>query len=163
MTTKDYPAEARERLGTAHRRARQVAGYKARTHYAKAIGVALRSIVSLEKGDPVGEYILEAVGRFLPTWDEDTPKVILEGGPIPPNEPESYDLVRMAVKTLVDLEVHRVDATRYNEELARLEIMLKNAGAAVDITSVRKEAHRIAVELLATPQINPSQRKNSPP
>jgi hypothetical protein len=153
MTTKNYSDEARERLGKAHRRARQAAGYKARTAYAKAVGIALRSVVSLEKGDPVGEYIVEAVGRFLPTWNEDTAQAILEGGPIPSSEPESSDLVHIAVNALADLEITGADVSTYNWELARWEHIL---GDEADITSVRKEAHRVAVERMANPQNNPT-------
>ncbi|MGH3516208.1 MAG: hypothetical protein ACRDQ7_02070, partial [Haloechinothrix sp.] len=59
-------------------------GHRWRTTFARAAGISVRSLNSLESGDPgVGQSILFAVGRALPNWTEDTPKMILEGGPIP--------------------------------------------------------------------------------
>ncbi len=60
-----------------------------RTDFARAIGnKSVRSIELLEAGEPgVGASILFAVGRGLPNWTEDTPQIILEGGPIPPTAP----------------------------------------------------------------------------
>ncbi len=82
-STRKYSADSRARLGIAHRRARQAAGFPYRPAYGEATGIAVRSIVNLERGDPVGEYVIEAVGRYLPGWTEDTAKQILEGGEVP--------------------------------------------------------------------------------
>ncbi|MEV6879150.1 hypothetical protein [Amycolatopsis sp. NPDC051128] len=92
LRTANYSAEARARLGDAVTKAREAAGYQYRppfVHAAKAAGIKLnvRSLELLEQGDPgVGQSILFAVGRALPGWTEDTPRVILEDGPIPPTE-----------------------------------------------------------------------------
>lgn len=86
VTTSDYPEEARLRLGVAVTRARESAGWMRRGDLAERAKVSVRSLVKLEKGgaDPgVGRQVLEAVGRILPHWTEDTPWDILAGGPIP--------------------------------------------------------------------------------
>lgn len=52
--------------------------------------VSLRSLEKLEGGDVgVGQKVLFAVARALPGWTEDTPKTILEDGPIPPTVAEA--------------------------------------------------------------------------
>lgn len=152
LRTADYSEAARARLGQAVVKARQAAGHKWRTNFARAARISVRSVSAIEQAEPtVGQANLYAVGRALPNWDEDTPRVILEGGPIPSNEPESSDLVRIAVNALADLEIRGADATLYNQELARWEHIL---GGEANITDVRKEAHRVAGERLANPQSN---------
>ncbi|KFU80986.1 hypothetical protein SAMN04489729_4842 [Amycolatopsis lurida] len=85
LRTANYSATARQRLGVAVRQARQAAGFKFRPKFADKYGINKRSLELLEGGEPgVGETILFAVGRALPGWTEDTPREILEGGPIPP-------------------------------------------------------------------------------
>ena len=85
--TASYSPEARARLGDAVMKARLAGGHTYRPAFVKAVGIkSLRSIVQLERGEPgVGPSVLYAVGRYLPNWTEDTPRIILEGGPIPPN------------------------------------------------------------------------------
>lgn len=82
--TSEYGSAARERLGLAVTRAREAAGYRSRPSFADATKIGLRTLLKLEKGEPVGPATYEAVGRFLPGWDEDTPRAILEGGTLPP-------------------------------------------------------------------------------
>lgn len=86
LRTRDYPESARLRLGDAVTKAREAAGYRWRTDFAKAAGgINVRSLEYLETGATgVGQSILFAVGRTLPGWTEETPRIILEGGPIPP-------------------------------------------------------------------------------
>jgi hypothetical protein len=71
--------------------AREAAGHRYRTSFFKAAGISKRSLEAVESLEPdaasVGETVLHAIGRALPTWTEDTPRLILEGGPIPSNEP----------------------------------------------------------------------------
>lgn len=90
LRTRDYSPEARERLGDAVTKAREAAGYKWRTEFAKAAGgINVRSIEMLENGEPgVGQTILYAVARALPNWTEDTVRHILEDPdfPIPPTD-----------------------------------------------------------------------------
>lgn len=85
--TRDYTDEARQSLGLAFTRARELAGHKWRPSFAKAAGIAVRSLVKLEKGEPVGPTVYEAAARALPGWTEDTPRAILEGGEAPIGEP----------------------------------------------------------------------------
>lgn len=90
VSTSNYDPEARTCLGDAVAKAREAAGYKYRTEFARAAGItSIRSLNMLENGESgVGQSILFAVGRALPNWTEDTPKIILEGGPIPPTVAE---------------------------------------------------------------------------
>lgn len=81
--TKLYPDRARETLGLAITRAREAAGYPTRPTFANLAKISVRSLVKVETGDPVGPAVYEAVARALPGWDEDAPRVVLEGGPIP--------------------------------------------------------------------------------
>jgi len=94
LRTADYPQEARERLGDAVAKARETGGWRFRTDFAEAARVAgeklsLRSLGAVESGEAgVGQSVLFAIGRMLPNWTEDTPRLILEGGPIPSIERE---------------------------------------------------------------------------
>jgi hypothetical protein len=81
--TKAYPETARKALGIAVARAREAAGFPYRPAFANAAGVSVRSILKLEQGEPVGPAVYEAAARALPGWNEDTPRVILEGGTAP--------------------------------------------------------------------------------
>ncbi len=90
MRTADYGEAARQRLGNAVREARESMGakFKFRPAFARAAGIAKRSLDDLETGKPtVGETNLRLVGKFIPHWTQDTPQNILEGGEIPPNPP----------------------------------------------------------------------------
>jgi hypothetical protein len=87
-------------------------------------------------------------------WEKGSVDAILSGSnptPIPEPDPKSSDLVRRAINALADLEITGADVSTYNRELGRWEHIL---GDDADITSVRKDAHRIAVEHLANPQNN---------
>lgn len=85
LRTANYDQTARERLADAVNKARTAMGYKFRPAFAEFAGVSARSFADLETAKPtVGEANLKAVGRAIPTWTEDTPREILEGGPIPP-------------------------------------------------------------------------------
>jgi hypothetical protein len=86
--TKTYPAEARERLALAVMRGREAAGYKFRPAFAQDAKIGVRSLLNLESAKPVGPIVYESVARALPNWDEDTPRLILDGGPIPPTATE---------------------------------------------------------------------------
>lgn len=87
LRTANYSQEARDRLARAVTNARESAGYRYRTDFAKATqGVSKRSLDAVENSEPtVGGTVLRAIGRALPTWDEDTAQAVLEGGPIPAN------------------------------------------------------------------------------
>lgn len=91
LRTGVYPQEARWRLARAIVEARKAAGHPHRPSFYRAAGIGKRSLEaaeSLEADAPsVGETVLHAIGRALPNWTEDTPRIILEGGPIPANEP----------------------------------------------------------------------------
>lgn len=85
LRTSDYSDEARIRLGNAVVAGREAIDFKFRPAFAKFAKVSLRSLADLEQGKPgVGETNLRAVARALPNWTKDTPRVILEDGPIPP-------------------------------------------------------------------------------
>lgn len=89
LSTKNYPESARARLADAVAKGRAAAGFKYRTDFARATDTNIRSLNMLEAGDPgVGQTVLFAVARALPNWTEDTPREILEGGPVPPTAAE---------------------------------------------------------------------------
>lgn len=72
--------------------AREADGHPFRSTFAAAAGISKRSLIELEDGKPtVGQSVLQRVGRALATqgWDKDTPRNILEGGPIP-QPPEAF-------------------------------------------------------------------------
>lgn len=93
LRTADYPQAARDRLGEAVTRAREAAGHRSRPSFAKTAAVSLRSLAAVEQGEPgVGQSVLYAIGRALPNWTEDTPRIVLDGGPIPPTAAEIEDM-----------------------------------------------------------------------
>lgn len=112
LRTKDYPDDARKRLGEEVERARRAAGYRYRTDFVRAHGIKnLRGLEMLEAGKAgVGQAFLLEVAHALPNWDESTPRTVLEGGPAPalsdspvPEEPEPSGLSdeeRLLVRTL---------------------------------------------------------------
>jgi hypothetical protein len=127
LRTANYDSEARARLGHAVKIAREAAGFMFRTRFAKAAGIkSVRSLEYLEAGEPkVGESILFAVGRALPNWDEDTPRTILEGGPVPPTETPEPPTPRYPVELDDDFEREVWDRMREKPESARWEVILK--------------------------------------
>lgn len=89
LRTADYSQQARDRLADAVIKAREADGHRYRPSFAKAAQVSVRSLAAVEQGDSgVGGTILRAIGRALPNWTEDTPQVILDGGPVPSTESE---------------------------------------------------------------------------
>ncbi|WP_318306006.1 hypothetical protein [Amycolatopsis solani] len=90
LRTANYDQRARARLGDAVTKAREAGGWQYRTDFveaAKQAGIKLnvRSMELLENGEPgVGQSVLFGVARILPNWTEDTPRIVLEDGPIPP-------------------------------------------------------------------------------
>lgn len=87
VRTGDYPQEARWRLARAIQEARTAAGHKFRPSFIEATGVSKRSLENAESLEAnaasVGEAVLHAIARELPNWTSDTPRIILEGGPVP--------------------------------------------------------------------------------
>lgn len=89
LRTADYPESARIRLGRAVEAARRAANFPSRPAFAKAAGVSKRSLVDLEQGNAgIGQKTLFAVAQALSGWNEETPRLILEGGE-PPALPEA--------------------------------------------------------------------------
>lgn len=82
--TKKYDLDARTRLGIAVMRAREADGHMYRPSFAELAGISVASLLKLETGRPVGPGVYETVARALSSWDENTPKRILEGGNPPP-------------------------------------------------------------------------------
>lgn len=124
---------------------------------AASADVSLRTIGRLESGHRVSTTKESRIERAL-GWKRGGIDAAFNNREPELLEPdETYDLVRIAVNALVDLEIRKADATTYNRELARWEHIL---GDDANITTVRKEAHRIAVERLANPQGNSSAPPN---
>lgn len=93
--TSDYSEDKRVALATAVVRARDAAGWTQK-ELAERAGVSTRRVASVEGAEEgVGRRVLEAIGRALPGWDEDTPRAVLEGSPAPPtpgSAPENQPL-----------------------------------------------------------------------
>jgi hypothetical protein len=109
VRTAAYPPEARARLGDAVAKAREAAGFKSRTSFARWASIkSMRSLDMVENGEPgVGQTILFAIGRALPGWNEDTPRTILEGGPAP--RPPTDDELRATLPADVAAEMEAVE------------------------------------------------------
>lgn len=90
LRTSNYDAEARAALGQAVENARVAAGYRYRTEFCRAHGIKnLRGLELLEQGRTgVGQAFLFEVADALPNWTRDTPRIVLEGGPVPPVDGE---------------------------------------------------------------------------
>lgn len=156
LSTSNYTEAARIRLGEAVAQARDAAGFKYRTEFGRAHGINPKSLELLELGKPgVGQSILFAVGRALPGWTEDTPRAILDGGPIPgaepasgqAPEPEPIDLRAVAVYDLASLIAADAPTSEYLAALGRWQARL---GETADMRAVAAEA----VELARDPQRN---------
>lgn len=70
------------------RQARRALGYRSQEAFGLAVGVSERRISGIERAEKgIGPSVLEAVGFFLSQhlvgWGIDTPRLILEGGPVP--------------------------------------------------------------------------------
>jgi hypothetical protein len=106
LRTKDYPDDARKRLGELVEQARRGAGFRYRTDFCRAHGIKnLRGLELLESGQPgVGQASLFEVARALPGWTEDTPRLVLEGGDPPPisESPSSAVPGPVASRTVTD-------------------------------------------------------------
>lgn len=91
LRTANYSREARLRLAKAVRHARLAAGITSRSQLSHEAGISKRVVDALEGGEAtVGRRILEhvghALGRHFDDWSVETPQIILEGGPPPPNQ-----------------------------------------------------------------------------
>lgn len=144
--TKIFDRDARERLGLAVQRAREGAGWPYRPGFVKGLrGVSVSSLLKLEKGEPVGPTVYEAVARKLPGWTEETPRIILEGGDIPPPQAGvtaaaghaglggarnsatgQVDVTTLAAQYLSTGKIDRVDAIRVL--VAMIPGIRRNAG-----------------------------------
>lgn len=145
LSTKQYDADARERLARTVTRAREAAGFKSRQALADAAGVSVRSLADLEQAVPrVGQQTLEAVARVLPGWTEDTPRVILGGGEAPTidrRETSWADRRRLAVQDLARLIADEVDITTYLRAQGRHYARL---GEDTDMQQISREAQDLA-------------------
>lgn len=128
--TREFSQEARERLGVAVTRAREALGHPRRPSFVKLLTISIRSLVKLEDGDPVGAAVYEAVARELPGWTEDTPREILDGGPVPsaraatasaartPHEWSAAERAQMAAMTMDAVMATYSDLRRRSEYFA---------------------------------------------
>jgi hypothetical protein len=126
-----YPQDARWRLADAVKKAREAAGYRSRPAFYKAAGIGKRSLENVESMEPgaasVGESVLHAIGRALPGWTEDTPRIVLEGGAIPVIETvpaasaESRELAPLDEVLAADLDGLKTLARMYAWYKARQE------------------------------------------
>lgn len=159
IRTADYSQEARERLGSAVAMARIAGGHEYRTdlvNHAKTVGVKLsiRSLGALETGEAgVGQTVLFAVGRLLPNWTEDTPRIILEDGPIPLNDVPVEAATTAPWKPVIsDAEIIAMSGFEVGKHYIKLEREYGEEVADdwfVHAAVVRRDARRAARESLA--------------
>jgi hypothetical protein len=146
LRTADYPDHARQRLGSAVADAREALGFKFRPPFAKHAKIALRSLVDLENGKPgVGEANLKAVARALPNWTDDTPRIILEDGPIPSNDDIAAEAAEPRKPVLSDAEIAAMDRIAVRKHYFFLENEYGEEAAddwLVHAARVRRDARR---------------------
>lgn len=148
--TAKYPEPARKRLGEAVMQARLACGFQWRPDFVKAVdGIkSVRSITMLENGEPgVGPAVLYAVARYLPNWTEDTPRIILEGGPIPPAQPAPSGSTGEWAPVLTDEQIITMDRISVRKHYFRLEEEYGEEAAddwLVYAASIRRDARRAA-------------------
>jgi transcriptional regulator with XRE-family HTH domain len=119
VTTSDYGDDARTRLGVAVTRAREAGGWMRRRDLADRANISLRSLAKLEGGEAgVGRQVLEAVGRALPNWTEDTPRLILEGADPPPTTP-----IEQPPEAAVNEDSASAHRELSEEDKARLDVL----------------------------------------
>jgi hypothetical protein len=125
LRTADYSVEARKRLAEAVSQARRAIGHEWRTTFADEAGIGIRSLEAVEAYEPtVGVSVLErigrALGRHLRDWSFNTPREILEGGPIPSHEPAKrakVDIRWVAREELIALLESGVEDIAYTRRL----------------------------------------------
>ncbi|HWM06198.1 MAG TPA: hypothetical protein VNP92_27960 [Actinophytocola sp.] len=153
LRTANYSDDDRERLAEAVAKARRASGHEWRTSFATEARVGKRSLEAVEAAEPlVGVSVLErigrALGRHLHGWNEDTPRTILEGGPIPPNDPTTkppLDIRWAAEVELTTLLQAGVDAMAYNHRLTHWRTQFTEEGFdEKDLLEVIKSAEEAA-------------------
>lgn len=125
LRTADYSEEARKRLAEAVSQARRAIGHEWRTTFAKEARIGIRSLEAVEAHEPtVGVSVLERIGRtlghHLRDWNVNTPRAILEGGPVPSHEPvkrATLDIRWAAREELITLLESGVAAIAYSRRL----------------------------------------------
>jgi hypothetical protein len=153
LRTANYSVEARTRLGDAVAQARRAAGYDSRpkfvAEFVEEFDVRIRSLEAVEAHEPtVGVVVLERIGRALGRlyrdWNVDTPRVILEGGPIPSHEPArrvTLDIRWAAREELTTLLESGVEAITYSRKLNHWRDRFADAGySEKDLLEVSRQA-----------------------
>ncbi|WP_432846032.1 hypothetical protein ACQPXB_36170 [Amycolatopsis sp. CA-161197] len=148
VRTANYSPEARARLAAAVLAAREATG-KSRPQFVKAakeagIKLNVRSLELVENGDPgVGHTFLIALGQALPNWTERTPRLVLEGGQIPPvpdtpaplsrprHDDPPYEFSAEARQKMVTMTVQETLAFVEHERFMRGEEAAERAMAAI--------------------------------
>lgn len=142
LRTANYSESARVRLADAVIKAREAAGYRWRTDFARAIQVSVRSLGALEQAEPtVGRSILFAVGRALPNWTEDTPRIILEGGPIPSAARPRRPLAEWTTPEAIDEAERLVRET--GDDAEGLRFMRRWADAVKRASDAERDPHGV--------------------
>jgi hypothetical protein len=153
LRTANYSEHDRQRLGEAVAVARRAAGHRWRTSFAKEAKLGIRSVEAVERAEPtVGIDVLERIGRALGRhfrdWSADSPRAILEGGPIPGEEPrrrDTIDIRSVARRELVELLKSNEDTIAYPRLLNQLWDRFTAAGFDErDLLEVSKQAEEEA-------------------
>lgn len=155
LRTANYSKEARIRLGDAVAEARRAIGHRWRTTFAEEARISKRSVEAVERHEPtVGVTVLEeigrALGRHLRDWDANTPKVILDGGPIPSHDPArraDLDIRWAARRDLLGQLRSRVEAKAFSTRIGYWQKRFAEKGYdEKEVLDVLAEARREAGE-----------------
>ncbi|MGH3756189.1 hypothetical protein [Actinophytocola sp.] len=136
LRTANYSEDARKRLGDAVAQARRAAGHKWRTTFIKEAAIGVRSLEAVEAHEPtVGVDVLERIGRALGRhfrdWNADTPRTILEGGPLPALDPvprDTLDIRWAAKEELATLLESGVDALAFSRKVRHWQRRFEEEG-----------------------------------
>lgn len=152
LRTASYTEHDRKRLAEAVAQARRAIGHEFRPSFAKEAGIGIRSLESVEANSPtVGVSVLERIGRTLGRhlrhWNVNTPREILEGGPIPSHEPvkrATIDIRWVAKEELIALLESDVEEVAYSRRLNHWRNRFAEEGYSED--DLRKVSEDAAVE-----------------
>ncbi|HEY0452714.1 hypothetical protein [Actinophytocola sp.] len=153
LRTANYSDDDRERLAEAVAQARRAIGHDSRPSFAKEAKVGIRSLEAVEAAEAtVGVSVLEriarALARHLRDWTVDTPRTILDGGPVPSHEPArtaTLDVRWVAREEFITLLESDADAGTYSRKLNQWRDRFAAAGFDdKDLLEVSRQAEDAA-------------------
>ncbi|HYQ69667.1 hypothetical protein [Actinophytocola sp.] len=124
---------------------------------AEHASISRTSVANVIRGQPgVGRKVLEAVGRAVPGWTEDTPWEVLAGEPIPPvvTSDEAVTLTPPTEESVAngDGQTSNRDKVKFGmltEAVRSLNVMMpdtKGIALTEDIYSLMQKQHQVDAE-----------------